>query len=90
MARVYRNIATPILFFGLELVDCLVVFGIFLGVFYVSDHLFINLLIVGGAYLSLRLLKKGKPAGYTIQLLKFLLSLEEGHVQLEAKHHEPR
>ena len=86
MVKVYRNIATPILFFGMELVDCMGVFVIFLGVFFVSDHLFLNLLIVAGAYFSVRFLKKGKPAGYTLHLVKFLMSPEEEHVRLEARH----
>jgi len=83
--KVYRNIATPILFFGLEIVDCMGVFIVFLGVFFVSDHLFINLLIVTGTYFSVRLLKKGKPAGYTLHLAKFLMSSHEEHVRLEAR-----
>jgi hypothetical protein len=90
MVKVYRNIATPILFFGLELVDCMGVFGVFLGAFYLSDHLLLNLLIVAGAYFSVRLLKNGKPAGYTLCLIKFLMGPEEEHVRLEATLHEPR
>jgi len=86
MVKVYRNIATPILFFGLELVDCVAVFVVFLGVFYVSDHMLLNLLIVACAYFSLRFIKKGKPAGYTLSLAKFLVSPEEKHVRLESRH----
>ena len=89
MVKVYRNIATPILFFGMELVDCMAVFGVLLAVFFVSDHLFLNLLIVTGVFFSVKLLKKGKPAGYTLHLVKFLMSPEEEHVRLEARH-QPR
>ena len=86
MVKVYRNINTPILFFGLELADCIGVFAVFLAVFYVSDHLFLNLFFVAGAYISLRLLKKGKPAGYTTHLVKFLLGSKDRIVLLEVKN----
>lgn len=83
MVKVYRNINTPILFFGLELADCIAVFGVFLAVFYVSNRLFLNLIFVAGAYVSLRLLKKGKPVGYTTHLVKFLLSTKDRAVRPE-------
>ena len=83
MVKVYRNIATPILFFGLELADCIGVFGVFLAVFYVSDRLFVNLCFVAAAYVFLRLLKKGKPPGYTLHLARFLWSDKERHTRLE-------
>jgi len=83
VAKVYRNIAVPILFFGLELTDCLVVFGVFLGVFFVSDRLVPNLVLVSGAFFAIRLLKRGKPSGYTLHLLKFLATPKDRHMELE-------
>ena len=85
MVRVYRNIAMPVLFFGLELMDLLVLAVLFLIVFNASDRLILNLLLLFGSYLALRYFKKGKPSGYTLHLARFIASDAKGHVLLEFK-----
>jgi hypothetical protein len=92
MVKVYRNIELRILFFGLELIDLLVLAILFVVIFNASDHLIVNLLVMISAYCGLRLFKQDKPAGYTLHLARFLLSEQDGHVQLEYKgnRHERR
>ena len=81
--RVYRNIATPIKFMGLELIDIGVLTICFLVVFNVSDHLFINVAILFGFGFVLRYFKKDKPAGFAMDLILFLISAPCRHVSLK-------
>ena len=82
MARVYRNIALPVKIFGLELVDLAVVMMLFLVVFNVSDHLFINLVVLVLIAGGLRYAKKDKPQGYLVDLVAFVFTPRHRHVSL--------
>lgn len=72
MIHIYRNISTPIVIFGLELTDLVILLASFFIVFNISDHLFMN----GGAlvllYFGLRYFKRGKPRDYFQDLMIFL------------------
>ena len=82
MARVYRNIALPVILFGLELVVVGVVMVLFLVVFNLSDHIFINLLVLLLLAGGLRYAKKDRPQGYLVDLALFILSPRHRHVAL--------
>ncbi len=59
--------------FGLEFLDLLILLLIYLVVFVFSNNLLINLAIVFGAYLVLRLYKKGKSPHWAGSVIRFLL-----------------
>ena len=82
MARVYRNISMPVKLFGLELADVAVVLILFLVVFNVSDHIFLNLGVLALFAGGLRWAKKDKPEGYLVDLAAFVLSPRHRHVSL--------
>ncbi len=59
--------------FGLEFLDLLVLLLIYLVVFVLSNNLVLNLVLVFGAYLVLRLYKKGKSPHWAGSVIRFLL-----------------
>ncbi len=71
-ARVYRNIALQSSYAGLELSDLLAVglVGWFLLTFN-PGALGINSLALVVVYLAMRIGKRGKPPGYTLDLLRY-------------------
>jgi len=85
MARVYRNICVPLRILGLGLFDLMVLLLLFLIIFNVSDHLILNTVALIFCYGLVRFSSKGKPEGYLLHLLKFMLSPTERHVALERK-----
>lgn len=72
----------PIKIFGLELADVAVVTVLFLVVFDVSDHIFINLVVLTLLAGALRWAKKDKPQGYLVNLTAFVLSPRYRHVSV--------
>ena len=72
--KVYRNINATDQFFGLELYDgAVILLTFFLAFLFNKKGLVLNLLILGAVYLALRVLKRGKPAGYLLVLSRFIL-----------------
>jgi len=82
MARVYRNISIPIVIFGLELGDIVILLGLFFILFNISNSILLNGCILFFVYLVLRWAKRGKPPGYILQLIHFIISQERSHVSL--------
>ena len=72
----------PVKLFGLELTDVAVVLVLFLVVFNVSDHIFINLVVLVIFAGGLRYVKKDKPHGYLVDLAAFIFSPRHRHVSL--------
>ncbi|MFA6093847.1 MAG: hypothetical protein WCU88_09830 [Elusimicrobiota bacterium] len=61
--------------FGLELADgCLLLLVFFIAFMLNREGLFLNAGIIAAAYAGLRAVKKGKPDGYLLIALKYLLS----------------
>ncbi len=58
---------------GLEPMDFLLLVGIYLLVFMFSKILWINLILIFGAYCFLRLFKRKKAPRYTQSFMRFLL-----------------
>lgn len=74
-ARVYRNIARQPEYLGLEPADALalaVVLWVLLT--FHRDALAINAAVLMACYVALRIAKRGKPPGYTTDVLRFCLS----------------
>jgi len=72
---VYRNVGTPDKFLGMDLADGCVLLLVFTAAFMVNkESLLINGLVLLGAYLGLRALKRGKPEGYLPALARYALS----------------
>ncbi|MBI4970235.1 MAG: hypothetical protein HZC17_00125 [Candidatus Omnitrophica bacterium] len=58
---------------GLEPPDFLLLVGVYLFVFLFSKTLWVNLIVVLGAYVFLRLFKRKKAPRYTQSLVRFLV-----------------
>ncbi len=58
--------------FGLEVVDFLCLAVVYAVIFLLSSNLITNVVILLLVYLGIRFYKKGKPPGYTLQLLRFI------------------
>ncbi len=58
--------------FGLEFFDLLILMMIYLVVFVFSSNLFVNLAVIGFAYMFLKLYKKGKPPHWPGSVIRFL------------------
>lgn len=72
--KIHRNINAPDQIFGLELFDGGVILLTFFLVFLFNRKgLFANLAILAAVYAALRVLKRGKPAGYPLILFRFIL-----------------
>jgi len=72
--RVYRNINSVDKFLGLELVDGCVLLLTFFTTFSINrEGLFSNGLLLLLTYLGLRIMKRGKPAGYMLVLSRYVL-----------------
>ena len=73
--KVFRNINLKDKFMGLELVDGCILLVVFFAAFMVNkESLFVNALVLVGAYLGLRTLKRGKPDGYLLCLVRYALA----------------
>ena len=72
--RTYTHLDKKEKVFGLEVLDFLVLALVYGVVFVVSVNIFVNLMVVGGAYVLLRLYKKGKPPKYTATLIRFIVT----------------
>lgn len=73
--RVYRSINATDRLFGLELADGAALLLVFFCIFMVNrEGLISNFIVLGCAYAGVRAVKRGKPDGYALDLLRFLLS----------------
>jgi hypothetical protein len=71
-ARVYRNVELRQQFLGLEPLDAIAIGGVaWLLMLFNRQALGWNVVIVMLAYLGLRLLKRGKPEGWTTAVVRF-------------------
>jgi accessory gene regulator protein AgrB len=59
---------------GLEIIDFLLLAVVYALTFLLSMNLVLNLAVMSAVYLLLRLYKRGKPAGYTAHLVRFLMT----------------
>ena len=73
-AKVYRNVDRRQEWLGLEPLDALGLGGLLWLLMLLYRHAFgWNLLIVVTAWVGLRLVKRGKPSGFTAALVRFYL-----------------
>ena len=74
-AEVYRNIDRRQQWAGVEPIDAVVLGAVLWLLMSLNGGAFaINLLAVATCYVGVRLAKRGKPDGYTKELLRFLLA----------------
>lgn len=72
--KVYRNLNIADKLFGLELADGAIMLLAFFVIFMVNrEGLFTNAVLLVALYFGLRALKRGKPDGYMLILVRFLL-----------------
>ncbi len=72
--KVYRNLNIADKLFGLELADGAIMLLAFFVIFMVNrEGLFTNGVLLVALYFGLRALKRGKPDGYMLVLVRFLL-----------------
>ena len=72
--KVYRNLNIADKLFGLELADGAIMLLAFFVIFMVNrEGLFTNAVLLVALYFGLRSLKRGKPDGYMLILVRFLL-----------------
>ena len=73
--RVYRTINATDRLFGLELADGAALLFVFFSVFMINrEGLISNFFVLACAYAAIRAVKRGKPDGYALDLLRFLVS----------------
>jgi len=73
--RVYRNLNAADKLFGLELADGAIMLLAFFVIFMVNrEDLFTNAVLLATLYFGLRALKRGKPDGYMLVLVRFVLA----------------
>lgn len=72
-------------FFGLEFFDLFFLFFVFWLVFTFSKDLLVNLSVIAGAYVFLRVYKKGKPSHWTGSLVRFLVKPKRYRMKRERK-----
>lgn len=70
-------------FFGLEFFDLFFLFFVFWVVFTFSKDLLVNLAVIAGTYVFLRVYKKGKPPHWTGSLVRFLVKPKKYQVKRE-------
>ena len=69
----YNKIQTKNKIIGLEFFDLLILLLIYLIVFVFSSNLIVNLLIVAGAYMALRIYKRGRAPHWSGSVIRFLV-----------------
>jgi len=69
----YPRLAEENKILGLEFADFLILILVYLMVFVFLKNLFVNLAMVGAAYIVLVLYKRKKPPRYTQALIRFLV-----------------
>jgi hypothetical protein len=69
----YPKLAEENKILGLEFADLLILTVVYLFVFVFFKNLFLNLALVGAAYIGLVLFKRKKPPRYTQALIRFLI-----------------
>lgn len=73
--RVYRNVNAADKLLGLELADGAVLVLVFFLAFTLNKNgLFSNLAALAAVYAGLRALKRGKPDGYMLALVRYVLA----------------
>ena len=83
MARVYRNISRPLLFFNMELLDLGIVFAGMILSFLISNSTVVTILFTGALYVVIRYFKRGRAPGFFLHLIKFLITPAESGVGLK-------
>lgn len=74
-AKVYRNVGLQPQWLGLEPIDLLALGGLgWTCLSIMQAGLASTALVLAAAYVGMRLFKRGKPPGYTLQLLRFALA----------------
>lgn len=91
-AKVYKNIALQTSYFGLELSDCFLLGIVVWFLLTFNRGAFgINLLATAVSYFVIRVGKRGKPPGYTLDLLRYTFSrrvfLSAGQPDTEGRLH---
>lgn len=77
--KVYRNIFIPIKILGLELMDMAVLAVVFLILFNLIDHPLVDVVLLVSVYGVLRNIKRNKPSGYLLHVVKYILNpVEQG------------
>ena len=68
----YNKVQSKNKIFGLEFFDLFILAFVYLIVFVFSSNLILNSAILFGAYLILRIYKKGKPPHFTGSVIRFI------------------
>jgi hypothetical protein len=72
VVKTYTHLYQKEKILGLEIIDFLFLAVIYAIVFLFSVNIFVNIAVVGVAFVGLKLYKKGKPHQYTINLVRFI------------------